>query len=75
MAYMLFASIFTDMSENLRVQLFMSNPLGGVFMELVCPLFFIKAGMKHCKSRMKLYTDSLVQLVELTLNPKTILKA
>jgi len=44
------------------------------FKNFVFPLMFLKWALLHGKLRMKLVEDSKVQIVEVTLNPKLVLK-
>jgi hypothetical protein len=45
-----------------------------IFKNLVFPMMFLKYALIHGKQRMKLVEDSKVQIVEVTLNPKLVIK-
>jgi hypothetical protein len=48
--------------------------LTDLFTTVVFPLFYVRAALQNGKERCHLWEDSLVQVVELTLNPKIVIK-
>lgn len=50
------------------------NILVDLLTTFVFPFYFLKEAVGHGKRRMKLWDDSMVQIVELTLNPKLTIK-
>ena len=74
LTFFVIGSIFTSMPSDARLEYLGSDPFSGVFLQVVCPVFMVRAAVTHCKGRMKLWEESMVQIVELTLNPKHTVK-
>jgi hypothetical protein len=74
MVFYLFSLIFTSTKTQESSNKPQSNLFIDFFTMIAFPIYFVKASIEHGKRRMKLWEESVVQIVELTLNPKLIIK-
>lgn len=73
MLFALFSLIFAGKQEGAAPQP-QENLLVELLTTFVFPFYFLREAVAHGRRRLKLWDESMVQIVELTLNPKLTIK-